>query len=127
MVANQQEWQTANKILLRAIDLLNQDGWQQGAISTVSQNCLATSIERAYKEGDYTIVDFNYTREAISRILKVPREPEAYKHDPLDVPYWGKHFMDWNDVPERKMEDVIDALRSAANLAEQLATDCIST
>lgn len=121
MITNQKEWQTARKILLRAIDLVKQNGWQQRAVSTVPQDCLATSIERAYKEGDYTIVDFNYTREALSRILKVPREPEASPHDPLDVPYWGRNFMEWNDTPERKKEDVIDALRSAANLAEQLS------
>lgn len=124
MAANQREWQTANKILLRAIDLVEHNGWQQGAISTVSQDCLATSIERAYKEGDYTVVDFNYTREALSRILKVSREPEANPYDPLDVPYWGRNFMEWNDAPGRKKEDVIDALRSAADLAEQLAKKC---
>ena len=121
MTANQKEWQSANKILLRAIDLVNQNGWQQGAISTVPQDCLATSIERAYNEGDYTIVEFNYTREALSRILKVSREPEVIPSDPLDVPYWGRNFMEWNDEPGRKKEDVIDALKSAADLAEQLA------
>ena len=121
MAANQKEWQNANRILLRAIDLVNQNGWQQGATSTVSQECLATSIERAYKEGDYAIVDFNYTREALSRILKVSREAEAISSDPLDVPYWGRNFMEWNDAPGRKKEDITDALGSAADLAEQLA------
>lgn len=121
MAANQKEWQTANRILLRAVDLVKQNGWQQSAISQVAQECLATSIEKAYKEGDYTIVDFNYTREALSRILNIPREPEANPHDQLDVPYWGRSFMEWNDAPGRKKEDVIDVLKSAADLAEQLA------
>ena len=124
MAANQKEWQSASRILLRAIDLVKQNGWQQGSISTVPQECLATSIERAYKEGDYTIVDFNYTREALSRILNVSREPEVIPSDPLDVPYWGRNFMEWNDAPERKKEDVIDALKTAADLAEQLAKQC---
>ena len=70
------------------------------------------------------IVDFNYTREALSRILKVSREPEANPSDPLDVPYWGRNFMEWNDEPGRKKEDVIDALKSAADLTEQLAKKC---
>ena len=124
MAANQKEWQSAERILLRAIDLVKQNGWQQGAIDTVSQECLATSIERAYKEGDYTIVDFNYTREALSRVLNVSREPEAIPLDTLDVPYWGRNFMKWNDEPGRRQEEVIDALKKAADLAEQLGQKC---
>ena len=75
-------------------------------------------------EGDYTIVDFNYTREALSRVLNVSREPEAIPLDTLDVPYWGRNFMKWNDEPGRRQEEVIDALKKAADLAEQLGQKC---
>ena len=121
MPLNQKEWQAASKILLRAIDLIEEKGWQQGETMPSKQHCLATSIEQAYREDDYTIVDFNYTREALSRALKVAREPEARESDPLAVPYWGRNFMDWNDDPFRKEEDVIAALKSASDLATQLA------
>ena len=118
---NLQEWQAAGDILKRAIELINKNGWQQGEIVPGPQVCLVTAIERAWREKKYSLVDFNYTREALSKILKVPREPETLPSDPLAVPYWGRHFMEWNDFPGRTKEQVIDALKAALVLTNELA------
>jgi len=118
---NLKEWKAASDILNRAIQLVDEKGWQQGEIVPITHVCLTTAIERAWQEKKYSLVDFNYTREALSKILKVPREPEALPSDPLAVPYWGRYFMEWNDAPERTKEQVIEALRSASTLANELA------
>jgi hypothetical protein len=118
---NLKEWQAASDILDRAIELVNKNGWQQGEVLPGSKVCLTTAIERAWQEKKYSLVDFNYTREALSKILNVPREPAALPLDPLAVPYWGRHFMEWNDVPGRSKEQVIDTLKAASILANELA------
>ena len=118
---NLKEWQAASDILNRAIGLVNENGWQQGEVLTSSKVCLTTAIERAWQEKKYSLVDFNYAREAISKILKVPREPQLLPSDPLAVPYWGRHFMEWNDAPGRTREQVTDTLKAAAILANELA------
>ena len=118
---NLKEWQAASAILNRAIQFVNKKGWQQGEIVPTSYVCLATAIERAWQEKKYSLVDFNYTREALSKVLKVAREPELLPSDPLAVPYWGRYFIEWNDAPERTKEQVIEALRSASALANELA------
>jgi hypothetical protein len=118
---NLKEWQAASHILTTAIEVVKKNGWQQGEIVPASRVCLATSIERAWQEKKYSLVDFNYAREALSRVLKLPRDPASLPADPLAVPYWGRHFMEWNDAPGRTKEELIDALISASGLANQLA------
>lgn len=118
---NLKEWQAAIDILNRAIELVNKNGWQQGEVLPGSKVCLTTAIERAWQETKYSLVDFNYTREALSKILNVPRDPQSVPSDPLAVPYWGRHFMEWNDVPGRTREEVIDTLKAALLLANNLA------
>jgi hypothetical protein len=118
---NLKEWQAASDILNRAIELVNEKDWQQGEVLPVSRVCLSTAIERAWQEKKYSLVDFNYTRDALSKILQVPRDPEALPSDPLDVPYWGRHFMEWNDVPGRTKDEVIDTLKAALALSKEFA------
>ena len=118
---NLKEWQAASDILNRAVELVNKNGWQQGEVLPSSKVCLTTAIERAWLEKKYSLVDFNYAREALSKILKVPRDPRPLPSDPLDVPYWGRHFVEWNDVPARTKEQVIGTLESALLLANELA------
>jgi len=118
---NFKEWRAANKILKKAVKLIHEKGWQQGETEPCSQLCLATAIEQASLEKKYSFVDFNYAREAVSRILNVPRDPVANPSDPLAVPYWGRHFMEWNDTPGRTKEQVTDALYAASVLADELA------
>lgn len=118
---NLKEWQAAGDILNRAIELVNKNGWQQGEILPSSKVCLTTAIERAWQEKKYSLVDFNYAREALSKTLKVPREPQPLPSDPLAVPYWGRHFMEWNDVPGRTKDQVIGTLKAALLLTKELA------
>ena len=106
------EWQAASHILTRASALIQVRGWQQGSDVSIDQECLATAMEHAFQENKYSIVDFNYAREAISQIIKTPREPISGNDD--EIPYWGKHLMEWNDAPGRTQEPVVKALQSAA-------------
>ena len=82
---------------------------------------MATALEHAYQDTRFTIVDFNYAREALSRAMGVPREPAPLDGDQLDVPYWGRHFMEWNDTPWRTKADAIDMLKKASATAIQLS------
>ena len=117
---NTTEWMAASKILKRAADLIQDKGWQQGAVEPVPQHCLATALEGAFREGDFSIVDFNYAREALARVLHIEREPRPDPNDGLAVPYWGRGLMEWNDTSGRTMREVIAACRRASQLAHRL-------
>lgn len=118
---NVKEWSSASKILDCAARLIEQRGWQQGAVEPVPQLCLATALEHSFREKEYSIVDFNYAREALSRVLQILRDPIKLEGDPLDVPYWGRHLMEWNDIPGRTKTEVLESLQSAAGMALQLS------
>lgn len=117
---NVNEWAAASRLLTRSADLVRERGFQQGAVVPVASVCMATALERAFEEGGYSIVDFNYAREALARVLDVPREPVVIAGDPLDVPYWGRDLMDWNDTPGRTGQDAIAAFEKAARTAIEL-------
>jgi hypothetical protein len=38
--------------------------------------------------------------------------------DPLNVPYWGRNFMYWNDAPGRTEKEVLAAFDKAISIAE---------
>lgn len=116
---NVDEWATAAKILDRAGKLIQEKGWQQGAVESTEHNCTATALENAWKESGGSLVDFNYARDALSSVIKLPREPAKLAHDPLAVPYWGRHFMEWNDAPGRTQEQVLAAFAAATKLAQE--------
>ena len=118
---NAKEWASASKILNRASRLIEEKGWQQGSVEPVPQECLATALEHSFREKEYSIVDFNYAREALSRVLQIARDPLKLPGDPLDVPYWGRHLMEWNDAPGRTKTEVLESLQSAARMALELS------
>ena len=118
---NVNEWKAAAKILSVAKSLIEEEGWQQGAIESVSQECTATALEHAFRHNDFSIVEFNYAREALARVLNIEQEPQKLENDPLDVPYWGRPLMDWNDAPGRTKEEVLEAFQNAAELSIRLS------
>jgi hypothetical protein len=122
---NANEWLVASNILRRAGELVEERGFQQGALEEVPQECVATALEHAFEEGSYSIVDFNYAREAISQVLGVSREPDHEAGDPLAVPYWGRLLMEWNDAPGRTEAEVIEAFQEAARKALALREEAI--
>jgi hypothetical protein len=117
---NVNEWSLASKMLTRAGQLVRERGFQQGSLVPVASVCMATALERAFLEGDYSVVDFNYAREALARVLGGSRDPSPLADDPLDVPYWGRNLMDWNDTPGRTAAEAIQAFDAAARKAMEL-------
>lgn len=120
-VSNVNEWQMAARILERAGELIKENGWQQGAIEHISQYCALTAMESAWSELRASLVDFNYARDAISTVIGVSREPIELANDTLDIPYWGRHLMEWNDAPGRTENEVISTLTNAASFARSAA------
>lgn len=115
------EWSAAGEMLSRAAELIEERGWQQGATKPVELFCAATALEAAFLEGKYSVVDFNYARASLSRVVRVPLEPRAEAGESLAVPYWGRELMEWNDAPGRSEEEVIDAFTTASNRASNLS------
>lgn len=118
---NVNEWMAASKILRSAKTLIEKRGWQQGTVEPTSKECVATALEHAFHQNKFSIVEFNYAREALARVLKMEREPKQSDGDPLDVPYWGKSLMEWNDAPQTTMKQVLETFESAAQLSLQLS------
>jgi len=118
---NVKEWLNASKMLSMAAQLIRKNGWQQGSLTAVYAHCAATALEAAFRQGKFSIVDFNYAREALSRTIHVAREPQKLANDRLEVPYWGRSFMEWNDAPGRTKEEVLKAFNDASNLAISLS------
>ena len=114
------EWDAAARLLTDAASMVEERGFQQGATEDVYSVCVTTALERSFFQGDYSIVDFNYALEALSQLLGVPREVKPDPDLPLDVPFWGRHLIEWNDEEGRTEEEVISAFEDAATLALEL-------
>lgn len=76
-------------------------------------------LENAWKELGKTIVDFDYAREAMVKAIDVPRTPITTSSDPLNVPYWGRNLMYWNDKDGRTEKEVLQAFDQAIAIAEK--------
>lgn len=91
---------TAKDTLLRAAELLERDGWCRGnSIDRQGRRCAMGAINSASHEpGSGTAWDrFDQAADRLQT-------------------YLGRtHVPDWNDHPERTAEQVIAALREAAN------------
>ncbi|HAU15497.1 MAG: hypothetical protein CMK83_13675 [Pseudomonadales bacterium] len=117
------EWESAAEILTKAKERIEQFGWQQGAANPVAVECMATAMERAFKSMDKSLVEFDHAKEALRRqIGKSYKITEQSQSNDKNLSYWGQLFVQWNDEPERKVEEVIEAFESAANLATQLSS-----
>jgi len=121
---NVMEWSHASKILADARGLIEKDGWQQGATKPVESWCVSTALEGAWLRTPYSIVDFNYARDALSRVIGVSSEPAKENGtDAPDVPYWAANFVEWNDAPSRTEDEVLHAFGEAAHLADGLSNE----
>jgi len=131
---NAQEWRAASKMLNRAAELIQERGWQQGALTDVSQECAATSLEHAFREGEYSIVEFNYAHAALILSIGEPKSRVAagtmvdletieanMKAGRPAVPYWGHQIIKWNDYHARTEDEVVATLQNATKLAHSWA------
>ena len=129
---NVAEWDRASTILADAGSLIERDGWQQGATGSTEKWCATTALEGAWLQSPYSIVDFNYARDALSRVIGVPSEPSR-QGDALTgsgepaVPYWGINFVDWNDATGRTEDEVVSAFKEASKLATGLSADAAAS
>lgn len=125
---NVKEWKAASQLLADAAEMIKINGWQQGAIEPVAQDCVTTALEKAFRKNEnLTLVDLNYARalinEQIGAKVAFPESgPVNFSaSDEPAVPYWGIEYMDWNDAPGRTEGAVIEALLSASSQAQKLA------
>ncbi|MCG3150644.1 MAG: hypothetical protein PCFJNLEI_04133 [Verrucomicrobiae bacterium] len=122
---NVAEWQSAREILVRAKQRILEKGWQQGATEPVAKECMTTAMENAWKDLGKSLVDFEYSCDALSSAIGLPRSPITMANDPLDIPYWGRNFMYWNDKPGRTAKEVLAAFDKAVAIAEKKKTAAI--
>jgi len=116
---NVAEWSAASEILLTAKQLIVDKGWQQAAPDKVDAECMATALEHAWQKSGKSLVDFNYAREALARATGMPAQAQRFAGDPLDLPYWGRNLMYWNDAEGRTEEQVLAAFDKAVMISGQ--------
>jgi hypothetical protein len=113
--------------MLDTAALIHKNGWQQRATTPVSQESIATALEKAFRANtSYTLVDLNYTKAILDKTIGVTGQQmvlaiDTSKTDQPAVPYWGTAYMEWNDKPGQTQDAVIGALRKAAGEALALA------
>jgi hypothetical protein len=124
---NYKEWDAASNLLLDAAAIIHKNGWQQGATTPVSQECIATALEKAFRANtSYTLVDLNYAKAILDKTIGVTGQHmvlsiDTSNTDQPQVPYWGAAYREWNDKPGQTQDAVIGALRNAAGEALTLA------
>ena len=113
------EWIAASKLLDRARSLVEERGWQQGSVEEVTLvRCMATALESAMVSLGYSIVDFNYAKHALEATLGLPLASGPVGPTALDIPYWGRGLMEWNDSKGRTEAQVLAAFATAKEFAE---------
>jgi hypothetical protein len=86
--------------LLRAAELLERDGWCQGALVKNGAFCAMGALHKA------TDRDRKAYMSSLYRLMAF-----------LGQHHGGtRNIIDWNDQPERTADEVIDALRAAATI-----------
>lgn len=117
---NVAEWQSAIEILQYAKAAIVKHGWQQGALSPVESECMATAMERGWSELNKSLVDFDYAKLAVDRAIGAPSLTSLTSaDDPLSTPYWGRYYMYWNDAPDRTEAEVLSAFDKAIEIAKE--------
>ncbi|MCG6111545.1 MAG: hypothetical protein MEQ74_05070 [Paracoccus sp.] len=120
---NSAEWEAAAGILTTARDLVRDEPWGKPLTDTTLSSggsntmCLSVALEEAWKSQGASLVDFEYARSAVDQVIDVASLEVQSEADPLNVPYWGRSYMYWNDASERTQEDVVQALDQAIEYA----------
>ena len=116
---NVAEWQSAIEILTGAREEIVKNDWQHGDnFPNPRAAFMAVAMERSWKQLNKTMVDFDYAKLAMNRVIDAPAISSlAVSGDPLATPYWGRYYMYWNDAPSRKKEEVLSALDKAIQYA----------
>ena len=93
---------SARGILLRSAELLEQNGWCQGAFMQSGRMCAAGAMMQAETEQDdhWTASGYHEAQIAMAETIGA-----------VSIPFW-------NDAPERTAEDVILAFKRAAEQFE---------
>lgn len=86
-----------SKILYKAVDILHERGWIQGAIW--EENGGVCAVGAICVAATSSIIDEVRARDALKATV-------------------GQHIPAWNDAPERSFEDVLLAFKTAAYEAE---------
>ena len=124
---NEAEWASASQLLADTAKMIEENGWQQGALEAVSQDCMATALEKAFRANPkYTLVDLNYAKAIFNDVIGAKDigvfiiEDANAKDEPA-VPYWGLEYMNWNDDPNQTEEKVIGTIMEASGKAAELS------
>lgn len=125
MAHNVREWDAASRLLADTVEIIKKNGWQQGAVDPVPQECTATALERAFREKpEYTLVDLNYAKAILNQEIGVKEPPIEILVDAKDepaVPYWGMEYMNWNDQKDQTMDAIVFTIMSASGKAAKLS------
>lgn len=122
---NVAEWDAAARLLDATAKVIEKNGWQQGAVETVPQDCMATALEKAFRaDPSFSLVDLNYAKAVFNEIIGA-KDTGVYiigdvKDEPA-VPYWGLEYMAWNDDPSQTEEGVLGTIRKASARAAELS------
>lgn len=111
---NAEAWKAAAKILVQARVVIKKKGWEQAP--TQGHVCLATAVEAAFRKTNQSVAGFNYACAALKKVLGRSKTSRRV-NDKLDVPYWGRELMDWNDRPGRTETDVLKTISTATEYA----------
>ena len=90
---------TTREVLLKAADIIEEKGWYQGnMIGPKGELCMLGALNVA---SDYSLEYFN-VRTVVRDHLHISVKDKSFS------------LSNWNDAPERTKEEVIAALRGAA-------------
>lgn len=108
------QWAEAANLLQTAKEVLEKRPWSANADGFYKM-CAATGLERAVHDTSASLTAFMLARASLQSVLCVAADEDGGSG--LEVPYWGRSIMDWNDAPGRTKDEVLDAFEKAAQRA----------
>jgi len=100
---------TPEEILHEAADIIRRDGWHQGSLDDGDKEhgavCAVGAIDRAWSGNSQAMVEGNPVHYPVARRPAIERLMGAIGHQFIGT---------WNDAASRTVEDVLLALKQAA-------------